>query len=540
VAGLSSRRIALILLIPVVLICTAAFATARIERNSAVHAGAQAAASELMLTAMLDQESGARGFFQTDDARLLAPWFVGSAAFPVALANSRRLAGGSATLGRMLNDQARGAAMLHAVTAGEISTLSAGGARPTLRQALIGKAMMDGFRAGNAAYDQELIRLRDNSLNAAGWFSVAVASALSGLLVAAAILLLQHTARRESRRLRREHELRELLQVSNSEDESRLLLIRHIERVVPGSGAAVLTRSHNDDRLEPILSDNVAATALRRLATDQLVPRSCMAVRLSRSYEQRPGEEPLERCAACGKIGGDVACEPLLVGGQVIGSVLVNRRQAIDERERGRLRESVVHAAPILASQRDLSLAQTRATSDPLTGLPNRRGADETLTRMAARAGRTISPLAAVLLDLDHFKRVNDVHGHQRGDQALAAVAQILSTSLRTSDFAARFGGEEFLILLPDTDRHGALNLAEKLRFQIERTDMSPAVSLTGSFGIAVLPDDATDVGRLMRKADEALYAAKAGGRNRVALASAVSGTSGGLGQPEGPEPWDH
>jgi GGDEF domain-containing protein len=115
------------------------------------------------------------------------------------------------------------------------------------------------------------------------------------------------------------------------------------------------------------------------------------------------------------------------------------------------VRDSVVQAAPILATQRNLALAQLRAASDALTGLPNRRAADETLNRMVAHAGRAVSPLAGVLLDLDHFKQVNDLHGHELGDKALAAVGQILISTLRTSDFAARYGGEEFLVLLPDT-----------------------------------------------------------------------------------------
>jgi diguanylate cyclase (GGDEF)-like protein len=536
VAGLSPRRITLILLIPVLLICIAVFATARIERDSAVHAGAQAEASELMLTAMLDQETGARGFFETHDTRFLQPWFDGTAAFPIALADSRSLASGSPALGRMLDEQARRAAALHASTAAEVATLGVGGPPPTTRQALAAKVMMDGFRASNLAFNQALTQSRDNALSTATGLSVAFAAAVSGLLLAAAMLLLRRATERQSRRHQLQRELRELLEVSDSEDESQLLLIRHIERVVPGAGAVVMRRNNSDDRLIPVQSHSVDGTALDELVTDELRPRSCMAVRLSHSYERRAGEEPLLRCEACGKIGGDVACEPLLVGGQVIGSVLVAREQEIDEDEKARLRESVIQAAPILANQRNLTLAETRAASDALTGLPNRRAADETLARLAAHAGRTVSPLAVVLLDLDHFKQVNDIHGHHRGDQALAAVAQILAGSLRASDFAARYGGEEFLILLPDTDRLGARTIAEKLRIQIERADLSPIASLTGSFGISVLPDDANDLGRLVRKADRALYAAKAAGRNRVELAIPTGGTTDGLGRRSEPE----
>jgi diguanylate cyclase (GGDEF)-like protein len=264
-----------------------------------------------------------------------------------------------------------------------------------------------------------------------------------------------------------------------------------------------------------VIGDCHEQTALRGIALEQLKPRSCMAVRLSHAYERRPGETPLKQCEVCGKVEGDITCEPLLVGGQVIGSVLVARKR-IGERDRTRVRDSVVQAAPILANQRHLALAELRAASDALTGLPNRRAADETLKRLAAHAGRRVSPLSAVLLDLDHFKQVNDLHGHEQGDKALAEIGLILATSLRASDFAARYGGEEFLILLPDTDRTAALDVAEKLRRAIEHADISQIGPLTASFGVAVLPDDTGEPEQLMRKADRALYAAKAAGRNRV------------------------
>jgi diguanylate cyclase (GGDEF)-like protein len=281
-----------------------------------------------------------------------------------------------------------------------------------------------------------------------------------------------------------------------------------------------------------VVGDGYQETALRGLELEQLKPRSCMAVRLSRPYERGSGEDLLMQCEVCGKIAADLACEPLLVGGQVIGSVLVARDKALGARERDRVRDSVTQAAPILANQRNLALAELRAASDALTGLPNRRAADETLKRMTAHAGRSLSPLSAVLLDLDHFKQVNDVHGHEQGDKALAAVAQILGSMLRASDFAARYGGEEFLVLLPDTDRATAADVAEKLRAAIAGAEVSNIGSLTASFGVAALPDDAGESEQLIRKADRALYTAKAAGRNRVATTADSVGRSDDLSAP--------
>ena len=145
------------------------------------------------------------------------------------------------------------------------------------------------------------------------------------------------------------------------------------------------------------------------------------------------------------------------------------------------------------------AIAEIPAATDALTGLPNNRAVQDTIKRMVAQASRSVSPLSAALLDLDHFKRVNDTYGHSRGDEVLAAVATVLRSSLRESDFVGRYGGEEFLLLLPDTGRDQPVVVAEKVR-------------------VATVPDDAGDADTLIRAADRALYAAKGNGRNRVEL----------------------
>lgn len=104
---------------------------------------------------------------------------------------------------------------------------------------------------------------------------------------------------------------------------------------------------------------------------------------------------------------------------------------------------------------RNLALAEFRAATDGLTGLPNSRSVRENLKRMVAQSGRTLTPMAVVMFDLDHFKLVNDSHGHGKGDEVLAAVGDVVATTFRASDFVGRYGGEEFLALLPHTDREG-------------------------------------------------------------------------------------
>jgi diguanylate cyclase (GGDEF)-like protein len=140
---------------------------------------------------------------------------------------------------------------------------------------------------------------------------------------------------------------------------------------------------------------------------------------------------------------------------------------------------------------------------------------------MVAQAGRTITPMAVILIDLDHFKRINDTQGHGKGDEVLAAVGDVLSNEVRASDFVGRYGGEEFVAILPDTDRPGGAEVAEKLRRAVSKISV-PYLEQTvsASFGVAAYPVDAIDPEMLLRIADRALYVAKENGRNRVEVAA--------------------
>lgn len=170
---------------------------------------------------------------------------------------------------------------------------------------------------------------------------------------------------------------------------------------------------------------------------------------------------------------------------------------------------------------------QEQAISDPLTGLYNRRYLAEFLPRELARAERSKLPVAVILLDLDHFKRVNDSYGHEAGDIVLTAIGALLRGNVRGSDIACRYGGEEFALILPETGVDAAARRAEDIRIAIYALSLSYAGKslgkVTASFGVAVFPDHAQNTDDLLRAADVALYAAKGEGRNRV-----VVGPSGG------------
>jgi diguanylate cyclase (GGDEF)-like protein len=215
----------------------------------------------------------------------------------------------------------------------------------------------------------------------------------------------------------------------------------------------------------------------------------------------------------------------------VIGSVLLNRPVPYTEGEEQRIRESVGQAAPVLANLRNLAVAEIRAATDGLTGLPNKRAVTDAMKRMFAQASTTASPLALLLLDLDNFKQVNDQRGHPVGDQILASVGAVLRSVLRARDFAGRNGGEEFAILLPDTESAPALEIAERVRAAVAGISLPGSdVSITTSIGVVSFPDHAATLDRLERLADAALYLAKRQGKNRVELADPASaGTADGF-----------
>jgi diguanylate cyclase (GGDEF)-like protein len=313
-------------------------------------------------------------------------------------------------------------------------------------------------------------------------------------------------------------EFADILQLANDEDDTYRLLQRHLERTLTQTSAVVLNRNNSADRLEaatPLPVGSPLAGTLRGAE-----PRSCLAVRSGRPHQENGGRPALLCCSVCAPVPGVSTCVPLTVGGEVIGSVLLSRPARYSEAEDQQIRDSVGLAAPVLANLRNLAVAEIRAATDGLTGLPNKRAVTDALKRTFAQALMTKAPLALLLLDLDHFKQINDQRGHPVGDQVLANVGATLRSVLRSRDFAGRNGGEEFAVLLPDTEVAAALEIAERIRAAIaEITLPGSDVLVTASVGVSGFPDHAATLERLERLADAALYVAKRRGRNRVELA---------------------
>jgi diguanylate cyclase (GGDEF)-like protein len=162
----------------------------------------------------------------------------------------------------------------------------------------------------------------------------------------------------------------------------------------------------------------------------------------------------------------------------------------------------------------------TASTHDSLTGCLNHRQFIMDFDREFSRVNRYKDNLSLLMVDLDHFKSVNDSYGHPAGDVVLQNVAEAMGTQLRASDTLYRYGGEEFVVLLPETDRRGALTVAESIRCKVADTaivmDGQQTVTITVSIGMACFPQDTQDRDDLLKKADQAVYSAKNNGRNRV------------------------
>ncbi|MCW2966673.1 MAG: diguanylate cyclase and metal dependent phosphohydrolase [Solirubrobacteraceae bacterium] len=172
-------------------------------------------------------------------------------------------------------------------------------------------------------------------------------------------------------------------------------------------------------------------------------------------------------------------------------------------------------------SDRLISRLGDAARTDSLTGLLNRRGFEERMASELERARRAQSSVSLVVGDLDHFKMVNDSYGHQSGDDALRQFSRLAEETKRTIDAAARIGGEEFALVLPHTDEHGAYLMAERLRRRVRQASAADGPELTMSFGVATFPAHGASAQRLLRSADQAMYLAKRLGRDRTVIFSA-------------------
>jgi diguanylate cyclase (GGDEF)-like protein len=217
---------------------------------------------------------------------------------------------------------------------------------------------------------------------------------------------------------------------------------------------------------------------------------------------------------------------PVLSDGKMMAAFRLVRSAPFDPDDRQFLEVIAAQVSLALSRIKFIATLQTLSVTDALTGVPNRRYWDLRLAEEIARAQRYRYPLAVLMVDIDHFKRVNDTYGHQVGDVALQQVASRLRSNLRRTDVLARYGGEEFGVLAPQTSLEAAKVLAERLRHAIAsepiwvNSDLS--IPLTISVGVAVFPEHGQNESDLVAAADAALYRAKEEGRNCVRVAESL------------------
>ncbi|HAT8673737.1 TPA: diguanylate cyclase [Legionella pneumophila] len=258
-------------------------------------------------------------------------------------------------------------------------------------------------------------------------------------------------------------------------------------------------------------------------------PEQCWAIRLGRIHYA--GSSRIE--LMCSHMMFDEQPElsllfvPLMAQNDIYGLLYLEVGLKFDENQQLLITEFAELTALALANVRLRENLRYQSIRDPLTGLYNRRYLEDFLFKQLHQAERTKASFAILMLDLDHFKKINDTFGHDAGDLVLKELGQILNNDIRLGDIAARYGGEEFVLLLYDIDAQAAKMKAENLRSAISNLQVKygaqPVGQITASIGISVYPDDAKSPAEVIEAADKALYQAKNKGRNKVILFSEIS-----------------
>ncbi len=314
----------------------------------------------------------------------------------------------------------------------------------------------------------------------------------------------------------------ELLQSCTQRDEAYAIVRETGARLFPDSSGSLFIYRESRDVLEQATSwgNGPAADAT-------LGPEECWALRLGSPHFV--AAHGTIRCRHAHADTASYVCLPVQGQGQVLGLLYVavdvdpsSMRPARDTEQR--LRALTDRVGPALANLKLRDALRELALRDGLTGLYNRRYLEDALSRELHRAERGHSPVSVVMIDIDHFKSFNDKFGHDAGDFVLSAIARTISKSIRPSDIACRYGGEELALVLPDASLDIAVERANHMRLVIQETNLThlgqtmPAP--TASFGIAVYPANGTKPADLLKAADQALYRAKKEGRDRVCVAA--------------------
>lgn len=315
-----------------------------------------------------------------------------------------------------------------------------------------------------------------------------------------------------------------LLQSCQTLEEAMTLTTSVANELLPHAGGRCYIMRESQNLAQSAADFGTPAAA----SAGQLQPDDCWALRRGQIHATGPDRASI-RCAHVDPAAGPdewTLCVPMTAQGATLGLVHVSGRSCDDARS------GDAEAVEAVAEQLSQTVANLRlreslrvqSLRDPLTGLYNRRYLEENLFRELQRCERRGLPLSVMMIDVDHFKRFNDEHGHAAGDAILASVAETLGKLTRGEDIACRFGGEEFTIVLPEAPLDIALRRAEQIRAAVATASVihlrRPIGPVTVSIGVATSPGQGESPDHLLAVADSALYQAKAQGRNRVVCLS--------------------
>jgi diguanylate cyclase (GGDEF)-like protein/PAS domain S-box-containing protein len=334
-------------------------------------------------------------------------------------------------------------------------------------------------------------------------------------------------------------EMGELLQSCMNLDEVFATSMGFAPRIFPAArGAMALLNASRS------LTEVIGLWAKCQLPSKELEPSACWALRTGHPHLVTAGDLTAP-CAHAAGVKNTYLCIPILAQGETLG---ILHLQATDESPQ--LNTSELSFKTTFAAQVGLSIAnirlrealRTQSVRDALTGLYNRRCLEEVLEREVRRAARGAQSLGVLMIDLDHFKTFNDTYGHDAGDAVLRETGAALARGIRAEDFVCRFGGEEFVVILPTANLEAACARAERLRLKMkELTILHQGKSmgmLTVSIGVAVFPEHGVSPKELMAGADAALYEAKHRGRDQVSVASLKSVERAAPGAPKLATSW--
>jgi diguanylate cyclase (GGDEF)-like protein/PAS domain S-box-containing protein len=328
------------------------------------------------------------------------------------------------------------------------------------------------------------------------------------------------------------NEMGDLLQACHSLEEAYAGVGQYIPLMFPEEAGAVFIYKENKKVLEAVVQWGDSPPGAMVFSRDE-----CWALRKGQEHQVQDPASGL-RCGHLADIAADdYLCVPLVAHSENLGLLLLIKKLQESSSEEP-LSEAKKRLAATAAKQIALSLAnlnlrsslQQQAIRDPLTGLFNRRYMEETLEREILRVRRKEGSLGIIMLDIDHFKRFNDSFGHEAGDTLLQALGNFLRDNIRQEDIACRYGGEEIILILPETPLEVLHQRAEELRQGVQNLQVEyqgrPLGPVTVSLGVSAYPDHGDHGEALIRAADAALYRAKQRGRNQVlAAGEAGSGT---------------